>query len=170
MVYGFAEQSGGRVAIKSKEGEGTSVTIVLPAHQTTGVVTNHEPPARSLSRGSGRILLVEDDPNVLQLIDSQLRSLGYEVTAVSDAHKAGQELQAGRRFDLMLTDIVLPKGVSGVELHRTAKELCPNLRVIFTSGYSEDVFAHEGRPPDIPLLRKPFKRRDLVEAVQRALA
>jgi signal transduction histidine kinase len=171
MVYGFAKQSGGHVSIASKEGQGTTATILLravgPVLEATPQGGAH-PSAPPL--GVERVLLVEDEPQVLQFASSQLVGLGYEVTAVSSGVDALDLLAKGLPVDLLFTDVVLPKGISGVELARRAKDLKPNLKVLLTSGYSEDAFAHHGRPEEgTRLLRKPYRRQDLARALREVL-
>src|SRR3712207_467194 len=98
-----------------------------------------------------RVLLVEDEPQVLRFVSAQLLSLGYEVTAVATGPDALDVLRQDKRFDLLFTDVVLPKGVSGVELSKQARQIRPELKVLLTSGYSEEVFEQHGRPDeDIP--------------------
>ena len=114
--------------------------------------------------------MVEDEPQVLQFVTGQLLHLGHEVTAVSTAADALALLSHGQCFDLLFTDVVLPKGMSGVELARRASPMCPGLKVLLTSGYSEEVFEQHGRPPErTPLLRKPYRRKDLLQALNEAL-
>jgi PAS domain S-box-containing protein len=170
MVYGFAQQSGGHVRIDSKPGQGTVVTILLRAVAAAPARTGSAPVPEPVRRGQGRVLLVEDAPSVRVFIRTQLQGLGYEVTDVGDGPSALQLLRMGAPFDLLLTDVVLPKGMSGVEIAREAQALIPSLKVLRTSGYSEEVFQTHGRPKgDTPLLRKPFRRRELSEAVRQAL-
>jgi PAS domain S-box-containing protein len=172
MVHGFAEQSGGHVSIESLVGEGTAVTVVLPvvASDTTGAETDGGTTRREPIAAKRSVLLVEDEPQVLQFVTQQLISLGYEVTAVPNARDALRLLQQGRCFDLLFTDIVLPQGMSGVELAREASTTCPELKILLTSGYPQDAFDRYGRPPEgVPLLRKPYRRKDLFEALERAL-
>jgi signal transduction histidine kinase/CheY-like chemotaxis protein len=170
MVYGFAKQSGGHVAIASKEGQGTTITIVLPA--TRGRVAEAAP-AEDISvslGGEERVLVVEDEPQVLQFVSDQLKRLGYRVTAVPTGSEALMLLQHPRSFDLLFTDVVLPRGMSGVEVARRAQAIDPHLKVLLTSGYSEEVFEQHGRPGvDMPLLRKPYKSRDLARALREVL-
>jgi PAS domain S-box-containing protein len=167
MVYGFAQQSGGHVAIKSLEGEGTTVTILLPVIARASVDHGAEGERPAPLAGRERVLLVEDDPQVLQFVSSQLVSLGYEVTAGPDALEL---LRDGAPIDLLFTDVVLPKGMSGVELARRAKEIRPSLKVLMTSGYPEEAFQHHGRPEEgTLLLHKPFRRKQLAETLKRVL-
>jgi signal transduction histidine kinase/CheY-like chemotaxis protein len=169
MVYGFAEQSGGHVKIQSKEGRGTSVTVLLPA--VAPEVEQRAPSAApDLEQARARVLVVEDEPSVRQFVCSQLMSLGYEVQAVASGPEALQVLDVDAGFDLLFTDMVLPQGMSGVELAERVRAISPGLNVLLTSGYPEEAFQHHGRPDaTMPLLRKPFRRRELAEALQRAL-
>jgi signal transduction histidine kinase/CheY-like chemotaxis protein len=170
MVYGFAQQSGGHVSIRSTPGEGTSVTILLPAIGNAVQPASEVGKAGDLRKGHERVLLVEDEPSVRLFVSSQLANLGYEVTDVGSGPEALALLQDNREFDLLFTDVVLPHGMSGVELARHARAIRPELKVLLTSGYPEEVFEQHGRPdPQTPLLRKPSRRKDLAEAVRKAL-
>jgi CheY-like chemotaxis protein len=170
MVYGFAEQSGGRVTIHSEVGKGTAVTMILPAVTIETEAVAATAPGRSAPRGRERVLVVEDEPHVLQFVSAQLISLGYDVTAVATGMDALQALARDTTFNLLFTDVVLPKGMSGVELARQAKAFRPDLKVLLTSGYSEDVFEQHGRlSSETLLLQKPYKRRELAETLRRAL-
>jgi CheY-like chemotaxis protein len=113
---------------------------------------------------------VEDEPLVLQFAAAQIAGFGYAVTASSSGPEALAILER-ERFDLLFTDVVLPKGMSGVELVRRARALSPGIKVLMTSGYSEEVFQLHGRPePGTIMLGKPYRRHDLAEALRRALA
>jgi signal transduction histidine kinase len=171
MVYGFAKQSGGGVTIRSKEGEGTSITIVLPlAARDATIVKSGEAEVQRPVLGSGNILVVEDDPQVLEFAASQLRSLGYVATPAATAAEALMLLEQSQSYDALFTDVVLPKGMSGIELANKVKSLNPKLKVLLTSGYAEEVFQQHGRPSDdMPLLRKPYKRAELAQALRIAL-
>jgi PAS domain S-box-containing protein len=169
MVYGFAQQSGGHVQIESAPDKGTAVTILLPAVVTVpGRAAPQE--ERLAVPGRGRVLLVEDEPQVLQFVSAQLVSLGYEVTAVSTGPDALDLLRGERPFDLLFTDVVLPRGMSGVELASHARRIRPGIKVLLTSGYPEEVFEHHGSPEQgTLLLRKPYKRRELAETLRKVL-
>jgi CheY-like chemotaxis protein len=170
MVYGFAEQSGGHVSIKSKEGEGTAVAILLRA-VLPGAEQGEESTTTSLERGRERVLVVEDEPSVRAYVCSQLASLGYQLEAVASGPEALRILEKDRSFDLLLTDVVLPQGMSGVELARRATSISRNLKVLLTSGYSEEVFERLGKPDKSTLLlRKPYKLKELAATLRRALA
>jgi CheY-like chemotaxis protein len=170
MVYGFAQQSGGYVNISSEVGAGTSVTIVLPAVPADGPPVAAGSGVPALPSGKERVLVVEDEPHVLQFVTTQLLNLGYEVTAVSTGVDALDLLAKEAAFDLLFSDVVLPKGVSGVELARRAKRLRPALKVLLTSGYPEEVFEQHGRPEEgTRVLRKPYRRAELAETLRTVL-
>jgi CheY-like chemotaxis protein len=117
-----------------------------------------------------RILLVEDEPLVLQYATAQLTNFGYSVTSAPTGPEALAILEQDRSFDLLFTDVVLPRAMSGVELVRRARILCPGLKVLMTSGYSEDAFQLHGRPEaGTVMLPKPYRRQDLADAIRRAL-
>jgi PAS domain S-box-containing protein len=171
MVYGFAQQSGGHVWISSRVGTGTSVTIVLPALASALAEAVSEADAvEPIPDGKERILVVEDDPQVLQFVTTQLVSLGYDVTAVSVGVDAIERIERDSRYDLLFTDVVLPKGMSGVELARRAKQMRPSMKVLLTSGYPEEVFEQHGRPDEGTLiLRKPYRRKELADTLRQIL-
>jgi PAS domain S-box-containing protein len=169
MVYGFAEQSGGHVQIRSQPEEGTAVTILLPAAPLVASPAAQQDEEQATKLGSGRVLVVEDEPSVLAFVAGQLKSLGYEVHAVGTGLDALERLQQ-EYFDLLFTDVVLPKGINGVELARKAQDLRPDMRVLLTSGYPEETFQHHGRPAQgTRLLRKPYRRKELAETIRKVL-
>jgi CheY-like chemotaxis protein len=171
MVYGFTQQSGGHVSIESEIGQGTTITILLPASAHSATQSNEEGVA-SLSTLSGheRVLVVEDEPHVLTFVSAQLESLGYEVTGVTSGLEALRVLEVRRDFDLLFTDVVLPQGISGVDLARRVRDMGLRTKILLTSGYAEEVFEQHGRPPaDVLLLRKPYRRKDLAEMLRHVL-
>jgi CheY-like chemotaxis protein len=171
MVYGFAQQSGGHVTIKSTEGVGTSVTIVIPGVEGLADGSPRTTPRQPIQVGTGRVLLVEDEQPLLDFVTAQAKDLGYTVEAVADGHAALDLLNSEMRFDLLFTDVVLPKGISGIELAKQARAIDPDLKVLLTSGYPEEVFQHQERLEDgTLLLRKPYKRKELAETLRRAMA
>src|SRR3712207_1080481 len=118
-----------------------------------------------------KILVVEDEPGVRQLVSSQLESLGYDVTAVASGPEALQVLSLDDSFDLLFTDLVMPGGVSGVELaRRVRRAFGSDLNVLLTSGYPQDEIEKLWQPDtDMLLLRKPYRRQELEKAAQEAL-
>jgi PAS domain S-box-containing protein len=155
QVYGFVRQSEGEVRVRSAVGEGTAFQLLLPG--AAGAADALQPQARpqEVVGGSERILLVEDDPTVLALTLDVLSGLGYQVTTATHAAEALQILNSGVEVDLLFTDVVMPGGVSGVSLARTARELRPGLRVLLTSGFVGESQVLEGA--EFPLLDKPYE-------------
>jgi PAS domain S-box-containing protein len=170
MVHGFVEQSGGYVTIRSSLGAGTSVTIVLPAAKGHAAVDEAPAPRSYSERGRGGVLVVEDEPDVRRYATATLLGLGYYVTEAPDAETALKVLNNDPAIELLFTDVVLPKGINGLELARRAQVLRPQLKVLLTSGYPEEAYRRFGRPSEATaLLPKPYKRAQLARAIQRAL-
>ena len=170
MVYGLVKQSNGYLDIRSRPGHGTSVRIHLPR------VADPQAPDRvpgghaALEGGSEHILLVEDDALVRRYVASQLAALGYRVSVADGASEALRHLAADGTIELMLTDVMMP-GMNGRELADAARGLRPGLPVLFSSGYSEDALASEGRLPEgVLLLAKPYHKAELARRVRQALA
>lgn len=170
MVYGFIKQSRGHIKIYSELGVGTVVKMYLPRADRDADAQA----ASSLSiadlRGNERILLVEDDDLVRTHAESVLLSLGYEVTAAANGPAALALLERGDAFDLLFTDVVMPGGISGRMLAERARQMRPDLKVLYTSGYTENSIVHDGRlDTGVILLSKPYSRRQLAERVREAL-
>ena len=170
MVYGFITQSKGHIKIHSALGEGTIVRLYLPRAQqaAAGEIEIWRP--GEIVGGDERVLVVEDDDLVRAQVSAELTSLGYQVVAVVDGPRALEALAAGA-FNLLFTDVVLPGGMNGRQLADKARALRPDLPVLFTSGYAEDVIVHQGEVESgVHLLRKPYRRRDLATHLRRALS
>jgi len=169
MVYGFVEQSGGFVTLDSRPGAGTTVTIHLPRSRAP-----EARPARAAPRAAKPvdrelwILLVEDEAEVRRLIERFLKSLGYGCVSAASAAEALERLGDGTDVALLLTDVVLPDK-NGIELAAAARELQPELPVLYISGYAEDLFATSARG-GAHVLAKPFSRADLAERLTQLLA
>jgi PAS domain S-box-containing protein len=170
MVYGFIKQSGGHVSIYSEPGQGTVVKMYLPR-----VVEPYAPPPEATGtfrviHGTETILLVEDDEQVRRLGLSQLKSLGYNVLHARDGVEALEILARDGDIDLLFTDVVMPRGISGRQLADAARQRRPDLKVLFTSGYTEDAIVHHGRlDPGVQLLPKPYRRRELARRIRSIL-
>lgn len=118
-----------------------------------------------------KVLVVDDEPLVRQYAAMQLRSLGYVVDAASSGSEALETLAKDSHVKVLLTDIVMPPGMSGVELVKCVRARGLDVRVLLTSGFSEEVFIKEGRPEaGTPLLKKPYRRSQLAEMMERVLA
>ncbi len=120
--------------------------------------------------GCERILLVEDNDMVRAHAEDQLRNLGYRVVAVADGHAALEKIEQSDDFDLLFTDVVMPRGMNGRQLAEKARALRPALPVLFTSGYTDDAVLNSGRPGDgVHLLHKPYRLSELAEAIRTVL-
>jgi signal transduction histidine kinase/ActR/RegA family two-component response regulator len=166
QVYGFMRQCGGDLRIDSVVNAGTRVTLSFPrsaepvkqaAAITSGAIEGHAPHAR--------ILLVEDEDNVAEMIGAMLQQMGHQATRVADAKSALEALAASRAYDLILSDIIMPGDMNGVDLAREVRGRRPDLPVVLMSGYS----GQQTAAPDFPMLRKPFHAEDLDRALGAAL-
>ncbi len=170
MVYGFVKQSGGGVAIESAPGSGTKITLYLPRAQETTAASVAGPGTDGAPLPGGRetILVVEDDPAVRELVTDQLKGLGYRVLVAGNGSTARNILFGGEKVDLLFTDVMMPGGITGTQLAAEAEKQIPNLRILFTTGYSE-VPALANARRGVALLRKPYKSRDLARTVRETL-
>ncbi|MFC3228108.1 PAS domain-containing protein [Marinibaculum pumilum] len=170
MVFGFTKQSRGHIKIYSEPGNGTSIKLYFPRIQS-GHVASFQPVAGSiLQGGTEHILIAEDDDLVLESLKDQLLSLGYRVTAVMSGPEALKALQVRDDIDLLLSDIVMPGGMNGRQLADRARSLRPSLKVIFTSGYTENAIVHHGRlDHGVVLLSKPYTRLELAAKLRLVL-
>ncbi len=168
MVYGFVKQSGGHIKIYSEEGHGTTIKLYLPPGEGTAeVAAPVVPPAEG---GAETIFVVEDDPLVRNFVTAQLQSLGYQTIAAPDSRAALQLIEAGQRFDLLFTDVVIPGGMSGRELAEEVARRRPGVKVLYTSGYTDNAIVHHGKLDDgVLLLTKPYRRNQLAEMIRKAL-
>ncbi len=165
MVYGFVEQSGGRVAIESKVGVGTTVTLYLPKATQTPTIEMEAAPMQSVPEGCGRILVVEDNEQLADVTTTMLTELGYQVHCARNGIDAIQMLKSDKVFDVLFSDIVMPRGMNGIELAREAKRLRNNIKILLTSGYAEDALARHGALNEFMVLKKPFYRADLARCI-----
>jgi CheY-like chemotaxis protein len=170
MAQGFARQSGGQVTVQSRPGCGTSVSLVLPRSTSAPSGSDRFTECYGPTGGSERILVVEDEPDVRRFVVEQLSSLGYETEVAGDGPSALAVLQSARGFDLLFTDVVLPLQMNGLELADKARAICPQIKVIFSSGYSAQISAFaDVRELGAMVLLKPYRRRDLAAMVRQVL-
>ena len=168
MVYGFVKQSGGHIKIYSEEGHGTTIKLYLPPGEGTADMA--APIAPQAEGGAETIFVVEDDTLVRNFVTAQLQSLGYKTVAAPDSRAALQLIEAGQPFDLLFTDIVIPGGMSGRELAEEVAKRRPGLKVLYTSGYTDNAIVHHGKLDDgVMLLTKPYRRNQLAEMIRKAL-
>jgi nitrogen-specific signal transduction histidine kinase/ActR/RegA family two-component response regulator len=171
MVYGFAKQSKGHATIYSEVGTGTTVNLYLPRHRAAGAAVQSVGGRDPMARGNGEcVLVVEDDSKVRALTVKRLEALGYSVEAAENGPKALAMLPDLPDLALLLTDLVMPGGMSGYELVEAALSGRPGLPVLLTSGYAEDLFRSEHLAErKIKLLRKPYRQIELAAAIRQAL-
>ncbi|MHA6691007.1 PAS domain S-box protein [Devosia sp. A449] len=171
MIYGFAKQSSGLATIESLEGKGTTVTIYLPRYRVEPVegVAGEGSDAAS---GNGQVILaVEDDDRVRKLTVSRLTQLGYTVLSAASGAEALAVLAANPAVDLLFTDVVMPGGMSGYELRLQVRELYPQMPVLLTSGYAEELAGDLTKADKgLKILRKPYRLAELAAAIGDALA
>lgn len=171
MVHGFVKQTGGHIKVYSEIGHGTCVKIYLPranADVTTGVAS--APAAATAATGVESILVVEDDPHVRMFAVEQLRRLGYRVTEACDGPSALQEVARSGVPDLLFTDVVMPGGMTGRQLAERMEQTAPGIKVLFTSGYTENSIVHHGRlDPGVHVLQKPYRSDKLAQKVREVL-
>jgi CheY-like chemotaxis protein/two-component sensor histidine kinase len=170
MVHGFVKQSGGHLKLYSELGHGTTVNLYLPrsveAEQTRAV----QPSKILRSNGGEVVLVVEDDPHLRSLTLRLLASLGYQTIEADDGPAACEKFDAADRVDLLLTDVVLPNGMNGLELSRQTRSRRPGLKVVFMSGYPRDAVSRDGvLESGIHILSKPFAKAELGRVVRQVL-
>jgi signal transduction histidine kinase len=170
MVYGFVKQSNGHIKIHSEEGHGTTVRMYLP--QASGSAQAAvETIAPSIEGGSETILVVEDDHLVRAFVVNQIRSLGYLTLTAVNAAEAMDVIDSPAAIDLLFTDMVMPGPMNGRQLAERARQRRATLKVLFTSGYSNESVIHHGRlDAGGPLLAKPYRTSDLARMIRAALA
>ncbi|MEZ4268540.1 MAG: ATP-binding protein [Myxococcota bacterium] len=172
MVYGFVKQSGGDVRIESEVGRGTTVRIYLP--RATGATHLPAPirPAADEPRGSGEhVLVVEDNPAVRQSTVAVLTVLGYRTTEAPSAEIALRTLASDPSIELLFSDVLLPGGLSGIELLVEARKVRPELPVLLTSGFADAAtLSAAGPAAGAHLLDKPFSKSDLARRIHQVLA
>jgi PAS domain S-box-containing protein len=170
MVYGFVKQSGGHVRILSEVARGTTVQILLPRVSAAAVKTALGEPA-GLPRGHERILLVEDEELVRSTVRVMLQSLGYDISEAADGRQALALLGAGPPFDLVLTDMVMPGGMSGWDLAQAIWRDMPQQRFLFSTGYSDNPIFHQAHLDErIQVLPKPYSKQILATSLRAAIA
>jgi PAS domain S-box-containing protein len=169
MVYGFVKQSAGHIKIYSEEGHGTTIKMYLPPG--TGTLTVSETGFEATIQGGDEtILVVEDDRLVRDYVLTQLHSLGYATLNAANAAEALAIVEAGHRFDLLFTDVIMPGAMNGRQLADEVARRRPGSKVLFTSGYTENAIIHHGRlDSGVLLLAKPYRKSHMAGMIRVAL-
>jgi CheY-like chemotaxis protein len=169
MVYGFVKQSGGHIRIYSEVGHGTTIKLYLPPAR--GGVEAAPAAAAALPHGNETILVVEDDALVRNFVIAQLQSLGYRTIAAANGPAAMALIDDDKPFDLLFTDVIMPGGMTGRQLADEVRKRRPAVKVLYTSGYTDNAIVHQGRlDPGVLLLTKPYRKSQLANMIRRALS
>jgi signal transduction histidine kinase/FixJ family two-component response regulator len=170
MVYGFVKQSNGHIKIYSEKDHGTTVRIYLPQAAGAELPAAELEDTAIIEGGNETILIVEDDHLVRTFVVGQIRSLGYVTLSAVNADEALVIISSAQTIDLLFTDMIMPGSMNGRQLADEALRRRPTLKVLFTSGYTENTVIHYGRlDAGVLLLAKPYRRADLARMIRSAL-
>ena len=171
IVYGFVKQSGGHVEIDSVVGKGTNIKLFLPMAQAMGEPALELPASHeTMPTGTETILVVEDEQVVREAVVTNLERLGYRVLEASDGPSALVSLDAHPEVDLLFTDVVMPGGMTGVDLTVKANKRRQGMKFLFTSGYATTEMLDQGvLPKRVEVLNKPYQREELARKVRAVL-
>lgn len=174
MVYGFVKQSGGHVRVYSEVGSGTSVRLYLPVEKTErDEATNADPAVIADEEEVGgweTVLVVEDQSDVRNVAIGLLEYLGYKVLSAERGEEALEILRSSEEIDLLFTDIMMPGGMDGKDLAKAARQVRPDLPVLFATGYAESAILREGDiKTSANLVTKPYRRTDLAAKIRHVL-
>ena len=170
MVYGFVRQSGGRIAIESAPGAGTTVALYLPATAREPDTEQDTIETQALPTGSERVLVVDDNEDLLNVTSAMLSTFGYQVSCAHNGAEALRTLQSDQPFELLFSDIVMPNGMNGIELARAAKRLRKDISILLTSGYAEEVLQRNNAMGEFSIIDKPFSSTELAQRVRSILS
>jgi signal transduction histidine kinase len=170
MVYGFVKQSNGHIKIYSERDHGTTVKLYLPRATAVADALAVEAGTCAIEHGDESILIVEDDALVREYVVTQINRLGYDALAAGNTAEALAIIDGPERIDLLFTDVIMPGGMNGRQLAIEALRRRPGLKVLYTSGYTENAIVHHGRlDAGLLLLTKPYRSSDLAQMIRRAL-
>jgi signal transduction histidine kinase/CheY-like chemotaxis protein len=169
--YGIVKQSGGHISVYSEQGRGTTFKIYLPQVEAPAKISLPRPDAPDLPSGTETILLVEDDPALREMAGTLLRRLGYTVLTAGNGVEALslRHERSNGHIDLLFTDVVMPH-MSGKELADRVRALYPQMKILFTSAYTENAIVHQGvLDKGVALLQKPFTPSALAHKLREVL-
>jgi CheY-like chemotaxis protein len=170
MVYGFATQSGGTITIDSRLGYGTYVELMLPAAASTPeIATDVQADHPAQTKAHATILVVEDESDVRTIAARFLTAVGYHVVTAASAREALDLLAANEDVKLLFSDVVLGSGMDGRELAHEARRIRPELAILLASGYEGQGRGCDESSETFELLRKPYRREQLVSTIRRIL-
>jgi PAS domain S-box-containing protein len=170
MVYEFAKQSGGIVHIYSELGHGTTVSFYLPIVADLSHPVQTDVPKDFSPRLGGTVLVVDDELDLLEVAVAYLEDMGFTAMQANDGASALNTIAEHREIDLMLTDIVMSRGMDGAEIAKRARIMRPGLKIIFSSGFPAEALAERAMPlVEGPLLRKPYQRGEFATIIRRVM-
>jgi CheY-like chemotaxis protein len=166
QVYGFVTQSGGQVELDTEVGKGTKIQLLLPVHGDEDDSGESEDGAVAESRETlGTVLIVEDEPDVLEIAIQIFESLGYDVLSASNAVAAIAVLEQQQTIDVLFSDVVMPGEMNGVDLAREARRMRPEMKVLLASGYPMSALSDKGLQ-DVSFISKPYRWTELDEKLR----
>ena len=170
MVFGFVQRSQGAIKVYSEEGIGTSFRLFLPQAQAGPEADSTESHGNFVHTGNETILVVDDETDLLELVEENLKALGYTVYTASNAEQALTVMANNGGIDLVFSDVVMPGGMNGFELAETLSERYPGVKILLTSGYTERAVARNGQSRfTATMLDKPYTQLELGQRIRAIL-
>ena len=169
MVYGFINQSGGHIRIYSEEGHGTVFRVYMPRLLDKNGEKDQQPAAPAIPGGNETILVCENDDKIRNMVVIMLDRLGYRTIPAANGRIALEILKRVPQIDMLFTDIVMPEGMSGIELAQQVRSHDPNIKILYTSGYTESALGHHNLAIDGELIGKPYNKEDLARKIRSLL-
>lgn len=166
QVYGFVTQSGGHIAIESTPGQGTAIELLLPAREGEERVEDMQDSGREVRDSAGTVLIVEDEPAVLDVATEIFESLGYDVLTASDAASALEVLKREAVIDVLFSDVVMPHGMDGFALARETRELRPSIKILLASGYPMSTLPSLNLVEGASFISKPYRWTELADKLR----
>lgn len=167
QVYGFVTQSGGHIAIDSAPGQGTEIRLLLPAREGEERIEDMQDPVHQAKDSAGTVLIVEDEPAVLDVASEIFESLGYDVLSATDANSALDVLRNdGIAIDVLFSDVVMPHGMDGFELARETQKLRPDIKILLASGYPMSTLPALKLVEGASFISKPYRWTELADKLR----